>query len=275
MIEYSYSPEIAEADRPIILESRIYKDWLEKSQEKFVVTKVHFSSVDFLRKGRQPLFIKLDATATLPDGRPVHGIVLVRGNAVGVLVVLRCEGKKYLLLVRQPRFAIGEQASLEIPAGILDWTGDYRKVALSELEEEAQIKADDSELIDLILGGEGRVDRGNFLIRGFAVVDVVIGNDRVGMDLFLKVFLGDLGPDLTSHEEIKEDGQGKKTQTQKNEEGTKFQCQKKNDDAAQSATVGQKIHQDRKKGGLVGVPKRSEDKEHVSYLRRHIYYILP
>ena len=88
MIEYTYSPEIAEADRPVILESRIYKDWLEKTQEKFVVTKVHFASVDFLRKGRQPLFIKLDATATLPDGRPVHGIVLVRGNAVGVLVVL-------------------------------------------------------------------------------------------------------------------------------------------------------------------------------------------
>ena len=68
---------------------------------------------------------------------------------MGVLVVLKCEGKKYLLLVRQPRFAISEQASLEIPAGILDWTGDYRKVALSELEEEAQIVAEDSELIDL------------------------------------------------------------------------------------------------------------------------------
>ena len=150
MIKYTYSPEIAEADRPVILESRIYKDWLEASQKKFVVNKVHFASVDFLRKGRQPLFIKLAATATLPDGRPVHGIVLVRGNAVGVLVVLRCEGKKYLLLVRQPRFAIGEQASLEIPAGILDWTGDYRKAALSEVEEEAQIKAEDSELIDLM-----------------------------------------------------------------------------------------------------------------------------
>ena len=124
-IEYSFSPEIAEADRPVVLESRIYREWLEASQKKFVVTKVHFSSVDFLRKGRQPLFIKLTATATLPDGRPVHGIVLVRGNAVGILVVLRCEGKKYLLLVRQPRFAISEQASLEIPAGILDWTGDY------------------------------------------------------------------------------------------------------------------------------------------------------
>lgn len=149
-IEYSFSPEIAEADRPVVLESRIYREWLEASQKKFVVTKVHFSSVDFLRKGRQPLFIKLTATATLPDGRPVHGIVLVRGNAVGILVVLHCEGKKYLLLVRQPRFAISEQASLEIPAGILDWTGDYRKVALSELKEEAQIDAEESELIDLM-----------------------------------------------------------------------------------------------------------------------------
>lgn len=149
-IEYSFSSEIAEADRPVVLESRIYREWLEASQKKFVVTKVHFSSVDFLRKGRQPLFIKLTATATLPDGRPVHGIVLVRGNAVGILVVLRCEGKKYLLLVRQPRFAISEQASLEIPAGILDWTRDYRKVALSELKEEAQIDAEESELIDLM-----------------------------------------------------------------------------------------------------------------------------
>ncbi len=149
-IEYSFASEIAEADYPLILESRIFREWLSATEKKFKITKVHFSSVDFLRKGRQPLFVKLNATATLPDGRPVHGTVLVRGNAVGILVVLRCEGKKYLLLVRQPRFAISEQASLEIPAGILDWTGDYRKVALSELEEEAQIKADDSELIDLM-----------------------------------------------------------------------------------------------------------------------------
>ena len=149
-IEYTFAAEIAEADYSLILESRIFKEWLLATSKKFDITKIHFTSVDFLRKGRQPLFIKLNATATLPDGRPVHGIVLVRGNAVGILVVLRCEGKKYLLLVRQPRFAISEQASLEIPAGILDWTGDYRKVALSELEEEAQIKADDSELIDLM-----------------------------------------------------------------------------------------------------------------------------
>ena len=148
-IEYSFAAEIAEEDYSLIVECKIFKDWLEASREKFIVTKVHFESVNFFDKKHVPLFIKLKATATLPDGRPVHGIVLVRGNAVGVLVVLRCEGQKYLLLVRQPRLAISEQASLEIPAGILDWSGDYRKVALSELEEEAQIHADDSELIDL------------------------------------------------------------------------------------------------------------------------------
>lgn len=148
-IEYSFAAEIAKEDYSVITECKIFKDWLEATTKHFVVSKVHFESVNFFEKKHAPLFIKLNATATLPDGRPVHGIVLVRGHAVGVLVVLRCEGEKYLLLVRQPRPAISEQASLEIPAGILDWSGDYRKVALSELEEEAQIKADDSELIDL------------------------------------------------------------------------------------------------------------------------------
>ncbi|WP_407441194.1 NUDIX domain-containing protein [Fibrobacter sp.] len=148
-IEYSFAKDIAAEDYPVILESRIFKEWLEASLAKFKIAKIHFESVNYFDKEHRPLFIKLLATATLPDGRPVHGVVLVRGNAVGVLVVLRCEGKKYLLLVRQPRFSISETASLEIPAGILDWSGDYRKVALSELEEEAQIKASDDELIDL------------------------------------------------------------------------------------------------------------------------------
>lgn len=148
-MQYTFSPEIDAADHQAIIDCKLFQDWLAKASKKFKVSAIHFSSVDFRFNGKIPLFIKLVATATLPDGKPVHGIVLVRGNAVGVLPVLWCEGKPYLLLVRQPRFAITETASLEIPAGILDWSGDYRKVALSELEEEAQIKVDDSELIDL------------------------------------------------------------------------------------------------------------------------------
>ena len=148
-IEYTFSPEILEEDRTVILESSLFQTWLVRSQKKFVVSKIHFSSVDFRQKKHSPLFIKLTATASLPDGKPVHGIVLIRGNAVGILVVLWCEGKPYLLLVRQPRFAISEPESLEIPAGILDWSSDYRQVALSELKEEAMMDAKDEELIDL------------------------------------------------------------------------------------------------------------------------------
>lgn len=146
---YLFSTEIEEENRETILNSKMFQNWLSQVSEKFSIKEIYFSSVDFREKSKEPLFIKLRATAALPDGRPVHGIVLVRGNAVGVLVVLWCEGAPYLLLVRQPRFPIAERDSLEIPAGILDWSGDYRKVALSELQEEAQIQIEDSELIDL------------------------------------------------------------------------------------------------------------------------------
>lgn len=158
-VEYTFSEEVLEEDREAVLNSYLFQNWLSHAQEKFIVSKIHFSSVDYRFKDHSPLFIKLTATATLPDGKPVHGIVLVRGNAVGVLVVLRCEGKPYLLLVRQPRFAISEPESLEIPAGILDWSNDYRKVALSELKEEAMLDATDDELIDLTgFYTEGKLD---------------------------------------------------------------------------------------------------------------------
>lgn len=158
-IEYSFSEEILAADRELVLNSSLFQGWLSRTQKNFIVTKIHFSSVDFRWKNHTPLFIKLTATATLFDDKPVHGIVLVRGNAVGVLVVLRCEGKPYLLLVRQPRFSISEPESLEMPAGILDWSNDYRKVALSELKEEAMLDAKDEDLIDLTgFFTEGKLD---------------------------------------------------------------------------------------------------------------------
>ena len=110
-IEYSFATDIPESDYQIIVDCPFFKDWIAKARKDFAVTHIHVDSVDYFSRVHRPLFIKITATATLPDGRPVHGVVLLRGNAVGVLVVLRCEGKKYLLLVRQPRLAITEEAS--------------------------------------------------------------------------------------------------------------------------------------------------------------------
>ena len=39
MIEYTFAAEIPEEDKPIILESKIYKQWLEASEKKFKISK--------------------------------------------------------------------------------------------------------------------------------------------------------------------------------------------------------------------------------------------
>jgi len=190
MIDYTFSESIAKEDWDLILHCSIYQEWIAKVQKKFNVSAVHFASVDFFAKRHEPLFIKLNAVATLPDGKLVHGVVFVRGNAVGVLVVLRSEGKPYLLLVDQPRFPIGNDHSLEIPAGILDWSRDYRKVALSELKEEALMDADDSELIDLtafwheqgVEGFAGSCGVLDVLIRLYAIERTVTKDELRAMD---------------------------------------------------------------------------------------------
>jgi len=147
----TFASEISPADQAVVLRSPLWRNWAARAQLQFVLQAVHFSSADIIsRKGEKtPLFIKLKATATDHEGKPQHGITLLRGSAVGVLVVLRCEGKPYLLLVDQPRFPLGERHMLEIPAGILDWSDNPVEIALAELREEAQIEATASELVDL------------------------------------------------------------------------------------------------------------------------------
>lgn len=147
----TFSSEISVENQAVVLQSSLWREWLARIQVSFVVQSVHFTSADIIsRQGRKtPLFVKLKAQATDLEGKPQHGIVVLRGGAVGVLVVLHCEGQPYLLLVDQPRFALAERHSLEIPAGILDWSDNPVEVALAELREEAQIQADATELIDL------------------------------------------------------------------------------------------------------------------------------
>ena len=150
-MEFFYSQAIPEADHALISESAIVRRWLASLDPAFTLQSVRFESVDFVtRKGiRIPLFVKLKAEVQDEQGKRVPGIVMLRGDAVAVLVVLWCEGLAYLLLVDQSRFAIGKRHSLEVVAGMLDWSKDWRKVALAELEEEAGVCAKDEELIDL------------------------------------------------------------------------------------------------------------------------------
>lgn len=80
-------------------------------------------------------------------GPPLPGIVFLRGGSVAMLVVLRCEGRKYVLLVKQPRVAVGRSALVELPAGMLDGDGNFAGVAAKEMREEAHIDFKHSELV--------------------------------------------------------------------------------------------------------------------------------
>ena len=69
----------------------------------------------------------------------VPGIVFMRGGAVGVLVILHCEDREYTILTCQARVPVGDSNLPEIPAGMLDGSGNFKGVAAQELEEECEL----------------------------------------------------------------------------------------------------------------------------------------
>ena len=80
------------------------------------------------------------------DGVRVPGVVFLRGGAVAILVLLKCDGKTYVLLCRQPRAPVGRSDFPEIPAGMLDGDGKFAGVAAKEMEEETGLVIKEGEV---------------------------------------------------------------------------------------------------------------------------------
>ena len=113
----------------------------------FNIRTVHIQSVDMF--GPKVGFIKLKADVVDAEGRPLPGIVFMRGGSVAILPVFICDGEEFAVLTVQPRFAIGKFDFVEIPAGMLDGSGDFAGVAAKELHEELGLSINSEELIDL------------------------------------------------------------------------------------------------------------------------------
>ena len=94
-------------------------------------------------------FIKFKADVVDKGGKFIPGIVFMRGGSVGILAVLTCKGKKYSVMTVQPRVPTGSFDFVEIPAGMLDGSGNFGGVAAKELEEELGIKISEKDLTDL------------------------------------------------------------------------------------------------------------------------------
>lgn len=128
------------------LSSFKFKKWLQSIQMDITVTRIVIQSVDMF--GPNVGFIKLKADATF-NGKPIPGIVFIRGNSVAILVILTCEGKRWVVWTKQPRFAIGSSCCVEIPAGMMDDENNFVGVAAKELAEETGIKITGDKLIFL------------------------------------------------------------------------------------------------------------------------------
>src|SRR5581483_10300211 len=131
-----------------VLESKQFKDWTASmDKQKFRIRSIHIQSVDMFRTNVG--FVKFKADVVDNSGKYIPGIVFMRGGSVGILPVLQNEGKKYAVITMQPRIATGQFDFAEIPAGMLDGSGNFVGVAAKELEEEIGLKVSEKDLVSL------------------------------------------------------------------------------------------------------------------------------
>ena len=98
---------------------------------------------DFERIGSETVhdgsFISLEVGRfRYADGEEVEREIVHHPGAVGIV----CHDDTHLILVRQPREAVGEPAVLELPAGKLEEGEDALATAARELSEEVGLRAE-------------------------------------------------------------------------------------------------------------------------------------
>jgi ADP-sugar diphosphatase len=152
------------ADVEAALGSDLFKRWLAGLDASFALRAITIQSVD--RFGARVGFVKLSADLAR-NGARIPGVVLLRGPAVAVLLVLTDagSGEQFAIVVQQPRVPIG-RLFLEIPAGMTDGDGNLRGIAIKELEEECGLVARPDDLVDLTELAYGGAEPGVFMSPG-------------------------------------------------------------------------------------------------------------
>jgi ADP-sugar diphosphatase len=140
------SPAAPGLDLARCIKSKLFVDWAAGLDAELAIQKVVVQSVDYF--GPRVGFLKVEAVA-LFNGVRVPGICFLRGGAVSILVLLKCEGETWVVCTRQPRVPVGRAALLELPAGMLDDSGAFAGVAAKELAEETGIRLGAKDLVDL------------------------------------------------------------------------------------------------------------------------------
>jgi len=85
------------------------------------------------------LYMEMSATDRR-NGKPVPGVIFLRGDSVAVYIRIIVEDKKYVVLTRQIRGPYGKIFD-EIPAGMMDACRCFSGVAIKEIQEETGLIA--------------------------------------------------------------------------------------------------------------------------------------
>ena len=123
-----------------------FVNWVSTLDSGLDVSEIKIRGADYF--GKRIGFLKLEAV-TKCNGDPVPGIIFMRGGAVSILLILHCGDQGWVVCTRQARVPIGKQNFLELPAGMLDDSGDFVGIAAKELEEETGIRLKTTDLTDM------------------------------------------------------------------------------------------------------------------------------
>jgi len=132
-------------DVTLLAASIQFDAWLARMDARFCIHSIHVQAVDTRFDGGL-LFAKLVAEVTDENGDRVPGAVFLRGDVVGVLIVLTAKEQEWVVLITQPRFPSGQFESVEIPAGMMDDRGDFCGTAAREIREETGLEFQVEEL---------------------------------------------------------------------------------------------------------------------------------
>jgi ADP-sugar diphosphatase len=157
-------------------EMKAFVDWSKSVDKEFVLKNITVQSIDMF--GPRIGFVKFRSDVTDAQGNALPGIVFMRGGAVGMMILIVCEEdrKQYTVLTVQPRLPVGKFNFPELPAGMLDDSGDFAGVAAKELQEETGITVSTKDLVDLTEMAFGSTYQGVYPSAG-------------GCDEFLRLFL--------------------------------------------------------------------------------------
>ena len=130
--------------------SPVFDNWAASLSRHIKIKGITVASIDYKKCGK-PLFAKLTVKAFDDKGRRLPGVVFLRGGSVAILPILISKetGKMYVVFTVQARVAVGRSVLAEIPAGMLDGSGNFSGVAAKEFEEEVGFKINAADLTHL------------------------------------------------------------------------------------------------------------------------------